>query len=541
TSNNSGAAEPDSSSWAIYARQYTAPSAGMPSSAVAAEFLVNTTTSGEQYRPDVAYFSDGRFVVVWEDRSSNDGRYYGVYAQMFNADGTPDGAEFIVNETWWDYQSDPKLVVLPDDSFVVVFYDDESTEPYGGRIGIWGQHYDQNGERIDGAFFIPGPVNYSEASPEVALLANGNFAVTWSSSGQDGDNQGVYTRIFGSTPVAAVSEAPQISWLETAVTFDEQDVNAALQQIDGSVGLADSDTSDFQGGSLRVEYLVATYPNSQFAPHDEETQDLLGILDGQGITVLGSDIFYDGVLFAQISASEDGQAGQALQIDFVGPAPRAAVEQLIEQLGYGNVSDDPEASRKIYLTLRDGAGGESATKEVTITVTPVDDLTHAFSTEQQVNTYGAYQQDDAAIATLRVTDGAPANGYVIVWRSSYQDNAGSDYGIYGQRYDANGVPQGGEFKISSSIYGNQNDPAVAGIENGGFIVVWTDENGLDGANNGVFMQRYDALGQLVGNETRVNTTTANNQDEPQITRLADGAAVITWSGYDSSVGRDRIY
>ena len=43
--------------------------------------------------------------------------------------------------------------------------------------------------------------------------------------------------------------------------------------------------------------------------------------------------------------------------------------------------------------------------------------------------------------------------------SSGQDGSGS--GIYAQRYDAQGVPQGGEFRVNSTTSGDQRYSSVA--------------------------------------------------------------------------------
>ena len=65
------------------------------------EFLVNFTTDGGQLNPSITALSDGRFVVSWTDssRTGSDTEYGAIRAQMFHADGQPDGAEFLVNST----------------------------------------------------------------------------------------------------------------------------------------------------------------------------------------------------------------------------------------------------------------------------------------------------------------------------------------------------------------------------------------------------------------------------------------------------------
>jgi hypothetical protein len=65
------------------------------------EFLVNTTTTGDQYGSAVTALGDGRFVVTWTDDSATGGDTSGgaVRGQIFNADGGKAGGEFLVNTT----------------------------------------------------------------------------------------------------------------------------------------------------------------------------------------------------------------------------------------------------------------------------------------------------------------------------------------------------------------------------------------------------------------------------------------------------------
>ena len=77
--------------------------------------------------------------------------------------------------------------------------------------------------------------------------------------------------------------------------------------------------------------------------------------------------------------------------------------------------------------------------------------------------------------------------------------------------------------------GQQSDPAITSLRDGGYVVTW--QSIQDGSGFGIYTQRYDSAGGTVGGETRVNTTTANDQDSPAITSLSDGGYVVTWASY----------
>jgi hypothetical protein len=67
--------------------------------------------------------------------------------------------------------------------------------------------------------------------------------------------------------------------------------------------------------------------------------------------------------------------------------------------------------------------------------------------------------------------------FVIAWQS-YQD--GSDWCVMAQRYAADGVPVGTEFRVNTYTSSAQSDPDAAFDAAGGFTVVWQSA-GQDGS------------------------------------------------------------
>lgn len=102
------------------------------------------------------------------------------------------------------------------------------------------------------------------------------------------------------------------------------------------------------------------------------------------------------------------------------------------------------------------------------------------------------------------------------------------------------MPIGGEFQVNTTTAGNQDSPTVARDAAGNFVVVWEEQNGLDGDFRGIFAQRYNAAGVPQGPEFQVNTTTAGNQIfrgvGGTIGMDANGNFVIVWEGPNSLGG-----
>jgi hypothetical protein len=139
--------------------------------------------------------------------------------------------------------------------------------------------------------------------------------------------------------------------------------------------------------------------------------------------------------------------------------------------------------------------------------------------EFRVNTYTTNNQLSAAVAM------DAGGNFVVVWNSYTED--GSSWGIFGQRYDAGGAPQGGEFQVNTYTTGVQRFPAVAMDAGGNFVVVWQSDT-QDGSDYGIFGQRYDAGGAARGGEFRVSAYTTNNQRFPAVALTAGGAFVVVW-------------
>lgn len=148
---------------------------------------------------------------------------------------------------------------------------------------------------------------------------------------------------------------------------------------------------------------------------------------------------------------------------------------------------------------------------------------HGF--EHAVNTSWTSAQYEPAVAALGGDD------YIVTWtRTRYPDTD-----VFGRRYDGL-LPVGNEFRINTSTAGNQHQSSVAGLKDGGFVVVWMSP---DGSGNGIYGQRFRADGQKAGSEFRVNHNTRSEQQSPVVAVLKDGSFVVAWDD-DSFGGGARL-
>ena len=98
-------------------------------SAVGTEILVNTATQFDQLAPQITALSNGGFVVTWTDQSfgvggaTGDSNQFAVKAQVFAANGTRVGSEFLVNTATASDQDSSQITVLSNGGFVVTWED----------------------------------------------------------------------------------------------------------------------------------------------------------------------------------------------------------------------------------------------------------------------------------------------------------------------------------------------------------------------------------------------------------------------------------
>ena len=160
------------SNYGIYAQLYNAD--GTPAGA---KFVVNTTTGRNQGRSTVDSFSDGGFVIAWQS-NLQDGSSDGVFGQRFHADGSFDGPEFQINTFTTGNQWAPSLTVLSDDGFVVTW---QSSGQDGSVTGVYGQRYHADGTPAGAEFLINTTTQGQQANASVTAMSGGRFVVVWDS------------------------------------------------------------------------------------------------------------------------------------------------------------------------------------------------------------------------------------------------------------------------------------------------------------------------------------------------------------------------
>ena len=106
-------------------------------------------------------------------------------------------------------------------------------------------------------------------------------------------------------------------------------------------------------------------------------------------------------------------------------------------------------------------------------------------------------------------------------------------------FGTDGAKLGSEFLVNTTTVSNQTQPRVAMLSDGDFVAVWYDDGGQDGSGGAVFGQRFNADGNLDGAQFRVNDVTVGSQYQPTVIGLSTGGFVVGF--YNDNVGPDGTY
>ncbi|WP_165493836.1 calcium-binding protein [Azotobacter chroococcum] len=368
-------------------------------------------------------------------------------------------------------------------------------------------------------------VNSTTASdqrdPSIAALTDGGFVVSWMSVNQDSSGWGIYAQRYGA------DGAPFGEWLVNTTTASNQEQPSIAALSDGGFVITwMSSVQDGSGYGIYAQRFGADgTPIGAELQVNTTTFDLqalpgIATLTDGGFVITWMSSVQDGSgygIYAQRFGADGTPIGAELQVNTT-TASNQRVPNIAALAGGGFVvgwaSNGQDGSGYGIYAQRFGTNG-----------TPI-------GTELQVNTTTANSQEQPSIAAL--SDG----GFVVTWMSQGQDGSGT--GIYAQRYAADGAPLGGELRVNTTTASDQSLPSIAALSDGGFVVTWTS-TGQDGSGTGIYAQRYTADGAPLGGELRVNATTANTQEQPNIAALADGGFVVTWQSYDQDGSGYGIY
>ncbi len=125
--------------------------------------------------------------------------------------------------------------------------------------------------------------------------------------------------------------------------------------------------------------------------------------------------------------------------------------------------------------------------------------------------------------------------FIVAWATI----SGDQSTILAQRYAPGGRPLGAPVEVASDAAGSPTAPsdfapAVAAAPDGGFVVVWINQNPQDSASTPprVMLRRYDVNAAATGAAIQVSTGLATG-DRPAVCVSSTGRAHVAWTDFDA--------
>ncbi|MGB0850277.1 MAG: PKD domain-containing protein, partial [Bacteroidia bacterium] len=177
----------DGDDFGIVGRRYNANS-----SAKGSEFIINDITAGFQSYPDVAVARDGSFVVTWQSNGT-DGSGNGVYARRYNSSGIALGNQFLVNSTTSGNQQEPTVAVRGNGDFGIVW---SSYDQDGHEYGVFAQFYDSLGAVEKAEFQVNTLTDGNQGHADIASTPAGRYLITYTNDTTQASKEGVYLAVY---------------------------------------------------------------------------------------------------------------------------------------------------------------------------------------------------------------------------------------------------------------------------------------------------------------------------------------------------------
>lgn len=286
------------------------------------ELTVNSTAASFQGYPDIAMGrSSGNFTITWQS-SGLDGSGMGVYAQRYNASGTAQSSEFIVNTTTSEHQREPRIAMDGSDNFVVIW---SSYAQDGSSYGVYGQRYNSSGTAQGSEFKVNETTSGAQVSPAVAMTMEGGFAVIW--SGFDSGNQSQpyisgYTSngtLLASDTLLTSSDNFQLA-PDIAVYNESTQLAISFQQ--GLKWGSQGDGDDFgifgsthSGGDILYDALTFVSSSPSAGTYSLDTSANLTFTFDNNVasaSITGSNIIVRGSYSGKLSGSLSGGGGKTI-------------------------------------------------------------------------------------------------------------------------------------------------------------------------------------------------------------------------------------
>lgn len=440
-------------------------------------------------RPKIAIDNQENICIIWTICS-----FMGesiISGKCYNHDGSPKGSEFNIHSSNWSERSYKAIDTNYRGNFLIVWENQDNYDYYPNITGRW---FNADGMPIGDGFQVnDDSSNFRHLLPDVAVNKNGNFVAAWQDERNGLDNTDIFGQRFNSdcSPVGSnykinndknsgIRTNPNIAansqgnfmviWQD--LRNGNSDIFSQFYSSTGEPGGVNKIVNDDSGTKSQAYPVIAADSCGNFMAVWRDYRNMDSYIYGQFFKSDGT------IIGNNFRINTDYKEWRPIEID--GSSDYFVVVWRFD--------------KTIWSQCYSNSG------------TPLGDN---FKVSEDFN--------NCCASPKVAVDG---NSFVIVWEDSRNRN--SD--IYGQRYLHDGTPQGANFKINEISNGLQNLPDVAMLDNGGFVVVWSDQD----QKSDLFGRLFSADGTPQASIQNINDWAGKFTQSLAVTSDTNGNFVVTW-------------
>jgi len=163
-----------------------------------APFLVHANPAGDQLDPTVCRQPTGEFAVAWVGGANAAGNG-AIVARVFESDGSPRTDEIVVHPTSPERQREPSIACRSDGGFLVTW---AARGADAAGFAVLLRAFNSTGAPLFPPIVANQTGEQDQRRPAVCAGGDGGSVLVWQSLGQDGDEEGIYTRRLGADGAA---------------------------------------------------------------------------------------------------------------------------------------------------------------------------------------------------------------------------------------------------------------------------------------------------------------------------------------------------
>ncbi len=530
---------------------------GQNNSPLIPDFRINEQSgNADKYFNKTAINNDNISMVVWHDYREGTPN---IYAQLLDANGDLIGKNIRVNNTENDDEYlTPDVAVNEKNQFLVVWSDQRD----GNKI--YGQIIDENGSFVGDNFIISDENSYSYQT-QPAIASNGKeFIAVWCdvrngskydifAQKLDQDGNKIGKNFMVNADSQAVSKySPDIaikkdsSYIVTWYYYNNGLYTPASIVRDKNNNIISSqiEVSDSSYSSVNNYYPQTAVTDSGFVivwyRYFNSQYNIIGqFLNSKGEKLDSNFVINDAVNSFRASPTVASDSSGDLVVtwyDYRNSYAQIYAQKFVNDTMSGSnfkISEDELTGTKSYVSCAINNNdniisawmdyGEPTLYRIMSRLIDSTDKPVAASRKVDLDSLSSSETDPALMV---MNDGS----FIVVWT----DRRSRDYNSYFQRYDAQGKPLG--TNINNDDKETQYNPKIALLKDGNFLLIWREYSRNIYNQYEVLGQKYFKTGEKIGDTFIISSVDRKGDiSDPDVCSNSNGEFVVTWQKRNGNI------